>query len=402
MEWTRNKTLWGLMVLLALATQAQGAFRLEPIGPELKPGLSQLYCPYRPDLKADKLPEGAKDVKLGRIALDCVNPILFATWSSTGGQAPDSLVFDLNDDKDFTNDPKHTIPATSGEKALSDQEMDVQLPKGPAVKILVTLADGFALIQNHLSLKGQLEIQGKKYDAAVFPTSAEGLTDEAGQIALLLLDTNGDGKLDDNPHMALGKELFYLTPRTYILGTLYNYKFDPQKLEVQLTPDKGPQGKLAIHLDLPVKAKAWNLSGFLKDEKQRVPQAFTEADKMFPLSARTGNYRLVSGTLALEMENGKNILLELSVQDPLKIAKGTTTSLSIGKFKPLEVTLTQKKNILSVERVFKGENGIQYGRVQTISDTPDAKEQETPPDGGKVVIRDAQGKQIGEGALEYG
>lgn len=403
-----RRLLASLALLLAVTSGTQAGFKLEPTGPELErtfgSGLSQRFCSYRPDLKADKLPEGAKDVKLGRIALDCVNPILFAAYSSTGGQTPDTLIFDLNGDKDFTNDPKHTIPATSLEKALSGEgkEIEVQLPKGPTIKIQVGLTQSFALIKDNLSLRGQLELQGKKYEATVLTTSAEGLTGESGQMALLFLDTNGDGKFDDNLRTAMGKELFYLTPGTNILGTLYDYKFDKEKLDVQLTPYTGPQGKLAVQLDLPAKAKAWNLSGFLQDEKQGVPQMFAGTDKMFPLAARTGSYRLVNGALALELENGKNILLEFSAQDPLKIEEGATVTLPIGKTQPLEVTLTQKKNTLSVGRVFKGENGIQYGRVQTISDKPDAKELEAQPNGGKVVLQDATGKQVGEGTLEYG
>jgi hypothetical protein len=109
-----RRLLASLAVLLAVISGAQGGFKLEPIGPEMGPSLAaafgQRFCPYRPDLKANKLPDGAQNVKLGRIALDCVNPILFGVYSSTGGQALDTLVFDLNNDKDLTNDPKHTVP----------------------------------------------------------------------------------------------------------------------------------------------------------------------------------------------------------------------------------------------------------------------------------------------------
>jgi hypothetical protein len=405
-----RRLLASLVLLLAVTSGAQAGFKLEPIGPELGTlgsGLSQRFCSYRPDLKADKLPEGAKDVKLGRIALDCVNPILFAAWSSTGGQTPDTLVFDLNGDKDFTNDPKHTIPATSVEKALSEEgkEIEVQLPKGPTVKIQVALTQGFALIKTDLWLKGQVDLDGKKIAAAVASTSEQGLGSDEGRLSYLFLDTNANGKFDISVTKmaeAMGKEFFYLSSGTNIQGTLYDYKFDKEKLDLQLTPYTGPQGKLAVQLDLPIQTKAWNLSGVLMEEKQGVPLMFAGADKMFPLSVKTGNYRLANGALALEMENGKNILLEFTAQDPLKIEAGATVTLPVGKPKPLEVTLTQNKNTLSVGRVFKGENGIQYGRVQTISDKPDAKELETQPNGGKVVIQDATGKQVGEGTLEYG
>jgi hypothetical protein len=404
-----RRLLASLALLLAVTSGAQGAFKPEPIGPEmgdtLRTSFAQRFCPYRPDLKADKLPEGAKDVKLGRVVLDCINPTQFAAWSSTGGKELDTLVFDLNGDKDFTNDPKYSVPAGSNEDPFSKpgKEIEVPLSKGLTTKIEVSLAPSFALIKSGLCLKGQVELDGKKMNAVLFSTSDEGIGSGNGQVEMLLLDANGDGKFDDNLRTAMGKELFYLSSGASILGKLYDYKFDREKLDLQLTPYSGPQGKLDLKLDLPAQVKAWNLSGYLLDEKQGENlQMFAGTDKMFPLPVRTGNFRLPNGALALEMENGKNILLEFKTDEPLKIGKGATAILPIGKPKPLEVTLTQKSNTLSVGRVLKGENGIQYGRVQTISDKPDAKELETQPNGGKVVIQDATGKQIGEGTLEYG
>jgi len=404
-----RRLLASLAVLLAVISGAQGGFKLEPIGPEMGPSLAaafgQRFCPYRPDLKANKLPDGAQNVKLGRIALDCVNPILFGVYSSTGGQALDTLVFDLNNDKDLTNDPKHTVPATTEENPFSTpgKEIEIQIPEGPSAKIQVSLSSSFALIKNTLCLKGQLEFQGKKLDAVLIAMSDEGLGSEGEEVEILLLATNGDGKFDDNLRTTMGQELFYLTSGTNIQGTLYDYKFDKTKLDVQLTPYTGAQGKLALQLDLKApKVKTWNLSGYLLDEKQGNPQMFAGSSKVFPIAVKTGEYRLPSAALTMELENGQNVLLEFSSNDPLKIEKGAAVTLAVGKPKPLEVSLTQANEILSIGRVFKGENGIEYGRVQTISDKPDVKELEKMPNGGKVVIQDATGKQVGEGTLEYG
>jgi hypothetical protein len=400
------RLLASLALLLAFISGAQGGFKLEPLGPEKKPSLvsvfGQRHCFYQPDLKAGKLPEGAKDVKLGQVALDCVNPILFATWSSADEKGLDTLVFDLNGDQDLTNDPKYPVlPLSQG--ALSSEagkEIEVQFPKGPTAKIKVALAFNFMLLKSDLCLKGELDLQGKKYKAAVINASRLGLASKEGGIPILLLDTNGDGRFEDNMSMAMGKELFYLGSGVNIEGTLYDYKFDKEKLDIQLTPYTGPQGKLNLQIDLDSKVKTWTLSGDLAGENHQ--QLFSGTGKEFPLAVKTGTCQLLDANLTLEMEDGKNFSLQFETPEPLKIENGATFTLPIGKPQPFEVTLKQSNEILSIGRVFKGGNGIQYGRVQTIESKNAQNVLSLSGNGGKVVIQDATGKQIGEGSLEYG
>ncbi len=395
-------------------SQRVGTLRLKPFGPENEKKfgslLGQRTFRYSPELKANRLPEGVQDVKLGEFALDCVNPVLFAAYPSEAGKPLDTLIFDLNGDRDLTNDPKFSDPSFSSRKELSSEsgkDIALQLPNGPTIKLRVDLSLGFAArFTTNLWLRGKILLEDKKFDVALFSTNEKGLAPGNKRGApFLLLDANGNGKFEADLFRmdSFGKESFYLTSGTNILGTLYDYTFDKENLALQFTRYTGPQGKLDLKPEFALKVKSWHLVCEFLDEQQEIAGRFAGTDKGSPIAVKAGNFRISDGYLTLKMADGKNIQLEFSNPEPLKIKDGETVTLQFEDPDPLELTLKQADDTLTIGRIFKSRNGIEYGRVQTISEKPeDAQNPTAQTNGGQIVIRDAQGKQIGEGALEYG
>jgi len=416
----RNRILASLLVLLALTPLAQGAFRLEPIPPEYQNafsnGLGLRVGEYQNDLRSDKLPAGVRNARLGRFALDEVHPVLFAAYASEEGKPLDAIVFDLNGDEDLTNDP--TFTGFTGPKpdspeaslglinALRIQEIELQIPNGPRCKMTLTLTSYALLAESNLWLRGKLLLDGQEREAALFCSSALGFGSEENEIKLLL-DVNGNGKFDGeqwNIFERMGPEEFHFQSEITLQGALYEARFDKARMDLVLTRYTGPQGKLDLKPQFASKVKSWGLRGhYGPPEIKGLTTPFSINSQHGPIILKTGDIRIQLAQLCLLMESGKRNLVLFSMESPLRIKDGETLTLQVDKFKHFDIALEQKGHQLMVRGAREGENGVKQSLIMPLSNRPVkladlANTQE--PINGQIVIRDAQGQQIGTGALE--
>jgi len=411
------KILGNFTLCLALAATARAGFQVEPIGSEYRDSIQRQFgaglCSYLPDLTSDKLPPGAHNARLGRCALDWVHPVLFAAYASKEDAPLDTLVFDLNGDKDLRNDPifngfKSPESKNVDDGALlfdagSQREIELAIPQGGAPrKFSVTLMSDFMLIDTHLWLKGKVRFNEKEVDAAlVSQNPSMGFGTEKNPSGFLLLDLNGDGKFDTEGLNSMGRmsrEMFTLQSELSVQGSLYKTRFNAGRMELALTRYTGPQGKLALQPEFACKLRSWSFRGnFGKpDQGDEMPTAVIWSDgRDFPVAMKAQKTQLMSGLLFVTLESGREQILSFSADEPLTIEAGKTVTLRPGKFQSFDIAVDQDHDSLTISRDFVGANGISYNRV-----LPGAENEKS--DGGKVTICDAQGKQIGEGALEYG
>ena len=76
-------------------------------------------------------------------------------------------------------------------------EIELAIPQGgPTRKFSVTLMSDFMLIDTHLWLKGKTRFNDKEVDAALISQNPSMGIGAGNPSVFLLLDLNGDGKLD--------------------------------------------------------------------------------------------------------------------------------------------------------------------------------------------------------------
>jgi hypothetical protein len=409
--------LGSFALCLALAATARGGFQVEPIGPEYRDSIRKQFgaglCSYLPDLTSDKLPPGAHNARLGRCALDLVHPVLFAAYASKEGAPLDTLVFDLNGDGDLRNDPVFSGFKSPESKNVDDdalifdvgsqREIELAIPQGGTPrKFSIMLLSDFMVINSHLWLKGKVRLNEKEVDAALISQNpALGIGAEENPSVFLLLDLNGDGKFDTEGLNSMGRmsrEMFSLQSALSVQGSLYKTRFDVVRMDLALTRYTGPQGRLALQPEFACKIKAWSFRGnFGKpDQGDEMPKFVLWSDgRDFPVAMKAQKTLLMSGLLFVTLESGREQILSFSADEPLTIEAGKTATLRPGKFRSFDIAADQDHDSLTISRDFVGANGISYNRVLPATENEKY-------DGGKVSIFDAQGKQIGEGALEYG
>jgi len=423
MERTRNRIVWGLVVLLVLVTETHAAFRLETVPEEwLKPvqdgGTDRIDPNSRwvggvarasymlngislesllRDLNVKELPKGAQDVHVGRIALDFVNPILLVVYATEQGGISDTVVFDLNGDGDLTNDPVITGFAEEPDydpfindgpdsfmRKIRVKEIELPIPNGSTSKVRVILKDGVR-VQTNLYLRGKSVLNGQEIDT-VIDCSKGGLASEFNNRGpRIQLDINHDGKFGRFESMgAFGEPVRstqeeFILPRILFQGVLYEGTFDKTRMELNWT--RCPQGKLDLKFENVPKITSWFYA--FEDSGWKI---FADSERESQIVLKAGEVCL-NAHLYLKTKSGNITTINFSADPPLTIRDGKTTTLTIGK--PIfEITLSQSDSRLIVGRVFKTPNGTMkiWGKLA------------------QFVIRDDKGRQLtrGEGVSNWG
>jgi hypothetical protein len=173
-----------------------------------------------------------------------------------------------------------------------------------------------------------------------------------------------------------------------------------------LTRSTSPQGKLDLKPNFASRIKSWEVSiSYLDSKKQSTPTEFYGTDKDFPIPLESSRSLSVHAELFLVTESNKRYVIEFNVES-VPVEEGKTTTLPIGQIKSFEITLDQSGGPLVINRTLLGENNVSYSRVLPFSEAPpqgsDFTSEMSNPDEGKLVIRDAQGKLIGEDTQAWG
>lgn len=412
MERTRSRIVWGLVVLLVLATEAHAAFRLElipeeyrrPVPPESE-GLSvhpsyrwqggeaQGYYWSSQDMdklliqeNVKKLPQGAQGVRLSKIYLDFVNPILVAVYAREEKGPLDAVVFDLNGDGDLTNDPEYVgfvnetysddAPNGPGGEPVRAKEIDYPIPTAPPCKVKVILREFEVLLQTNLWLRGKSVLNGQELDTVIECGNGDPATRR------IQLDLNQDGKFKPFYTGWGGYDYFsrsslneFRLPRILLQGVLYEGAFDKTRMELIWT--RCPQGKLDLKFKTRQKITGWK--GSFADSRNAW-KIFADSDREPQIALKAGDVPL-NIRLSLKTDSGKETALDFSADPPLTIRDGETTPLTIGKASA-EAVVRQVGTTVFVARAFRVKNGL----VRTHED-------------GRVVIQDSEGRQLAAGML---
>jgi len=384
-------------LVFGCVTAFGAGFQPAPIDPEFldKPGspFSHVSCRYTDDIKFDKLPDDAGEwVKTGRLAMNGVVPVDFAAYSSEGSRDPDTLIFDLNGDKDLTNDDKITGFTRDDHKLVT-----VNLPGGKEFRAKIRLSQSRMAIQAMTWQKGVVEVGGRKLSAALVDMDGTGYS-LSGARDWMLIDLNGNGKFDADFSGYDLSELRILQPEVLIGGKLYVVTLDAGKPDVTLKPFTGPQGKLALDLAFAKSGVKYEFVGYAREAKGMNMLSAAQAD--FPIAMRTGEVTLAMGMLMLTDESDRTAMVQFSMEQPIAIEADKTTKLTVGDHKPFEATVGQIAQKLSVSQRLVSESGVIYGRIYGFAKDFDMLKSQ--PKGPAVKILDKAGKTLAEGNMEYG
>lgn len=379
----------GAIVFIGIAG-AGAEFELAPINPEFLGEASpfrQVYCRFVRDVRFDKLPPDAKgSIRYGRFAPDGLHVMKFAAYASGGRGDPDTLVFDVNGDKDLTNDAKFT--------GLTDRrptEVKLPLPQGGEAAIKIMLSSWYLTVESTTWWKGSIAIDGKKVAAAMVDADGGGVS-SAGSTDYLLIDLNGNGKFDVDFKKRDTTEALRLQPELLVGGNLYAADIDAAKPDLKLTPYEGTQGKLSLDLRFPMNIAGYEFTGYTMEGETMNIVSASQSD--FPVAMKVGTWRLIQGTLTMKNESGKRTTVRFSMNRLIIIEAGKTTVLALGDHEPFEVNVTQNGGKLSVTQSLANKSGVVYATIDTI---PGGQ-----PKGPKVRILDLKGNLLAQGSMEYG
>jgi hypothetical protein len=404
-------------VLLVLATEVHAAFRLELIPEEYRrpipPGSENLsvssfdrwqggearslYWPSSDvekmmvDQNVKKLPQGARDVRLSKIYLDFVNPILVAVYAREEKGPLDAIVFDLNGDGDLTNDPEFAGFADerysnrapngpAGGYSVRAKEIDYPIPTASPCKVKVILREFEVLIQTNLWLRGKSVLNGQEYDTVIECGNGDPATRR------IQLDLNQDGKFKPfhtgwtwmGEYYSRSSQTEFRLPQILWQGVLYEGVFDKTQMELIWT--RCPQGRLDLKFKTRQKITGW--SGVFTDSG-RAWKIFADSDRDPQIVLKAGENVHFNAQLYLKTETGKGMaLVDFSSDPPLTIRDGETTPLTIGKASA-EIIVRQMGTTVFVNNAFRVKNGL----VRTHEN-------------GRIVIRDSEGQQLAKGEIK--
>jgi len=388
-----------LILLLSLHTQTFAEFKLIPMDPEFAkeeniPFAMRFYS-YAPTPPADKMKlEGVKNPKYGTLNIDKDNSIAFVAYSSDETKAqPDTIIFDLNNDKNLTNDEKF-----SGFKSGEFKNISLNLSNGRKFDSKMLLMDWGILAQVLEWYKGDIIVDGKKITAAIIDGDGKGIS-SAKRRDTLLLDLNGNGKFDVDFKTYNLTELTMLQDMTLIRGKLYSLKLDESKPDITVEPYSGDQGKLAFELKFPKEIDKFTFFGYL--EKDKAYDILTASQSDFPIAMPVGDLTFMMASMNLTDKSNQRYMIQFSFTKPVIIKKNETTTMPIGDFKPMEVIVNQKGNQLSVSKSLVDNIATEYKMFTVIPKQEDIAKAFRPV-GPMVEIFDDKGNSLTKGEMQYG
>ena len=388
-----------LILLLILHTQIFAEFKLVPMDPEFAKGENLPYAMrfsnFIPTPPSDKMKlEGVMNPKYGTLDIDKDNSVAFVAYSSDEKQIqPDTIIFDLNNDKNLTNDEKFT-----GFKSGEFKNISLNLSNGRKFDSKMLLMDWGIQVQPLEWYKGDITVDGKKISAVIIDGDGKGIS-LANRRDTLLLDLDGNGKFDVDIKTYDLKEMAMLQDMILLKGKLYSLKLDESKPDITVESYSGDQGKLAFELKFPKEIDKFHLSGYLsKDNNYNIISA---SQNDFPIALPAGDNNFMMVMLNVTDKSNQNFMIQFSFTKPVIIKKNETTTIPIGDFKPMEVIVNQKGNQLSVSKSLVDNIATEYKMIMSSPKEEDVAKGLRSV-GPKVEIFDEKGNSLTKGEMQYG
>lgn len=389
------------LTLFALAATSHAKLKYEPMDEAIAKlgfGGNRMYCRIKPDMEIGKVPEGAENVKGGTFCPDGFSSVGFIIYGETANK-PEALVFDINEDGDFSNDPVHTDFTESIKgKIASGSEFDL--------KIQIMMSGMMVTPNEPRCWKGKVRVDEKRVLVALIDLGGDGFDNKGIQMDMMLYDTNGNGKFDlDIARYSGINEMKYIGPEISIDGKLYSFEILAEKRNLKITPYEGPQGKLALDLKLKKNPEEfqcliYSMSAPSKPGERGEMLMLSGSKADFPLAVKVGQLPVSMGMITFNTQDGGTAMMQFSTEQPLAVEEGKTQTLSVGAHDPFTLTVTQVEGKINVGQTFTGQGGIKYSQIITMP-----KDMDTAtfrPSGPKVRILNADGDLLAEGSMEYG
>ena len=410
------KRLLLLAILVAgsiwLSSAAFGAFQREEAKQDLPMNATYGFASQGGKSPFAKEPEYKGKPAYGQIMLAGKAVPLVAFAKEEKGN-PDTLILDLNGNKDLTDDPVISLPKAGESVAVSipiekDRPIMARIqfvptgggsqPNAP-VMFLVTPGEWF---------RGTVDVGGRKVNAVLVDGGWDGFKEDLRGQDSLLLDLDGDGIYGADQRKYLFDGFIPLQPLVSVAGDMYDLKLDAQAPDVTLKRYEGACGHLALDLRIgpewkDVRFVGYILSGTDKPENMKVFIVTPEKNSS-PVRLPVGSYQQASLMLSL-MENGKpKSVLQFSPtgDKQVKIEEGKTLTLIAAKPEKMEVTVTQNGNVMRIGKTLSGTGNVEWSMFMQVGPDGEMK----PLDGPSVEVFAAGAAKdappILKGTMQYG
>ena len=410
------KRLLLLAILVAgsvwISSVAFAAFQREDTKEDLPMNASYGFVSQGGKSPFTKEPEYKGKPAYGHIMLAGEN-ILLVVFAKEGKENPDTLILDLNGNKDITDDPVISLPKTGESVSVSlpiekDKPIKARIqiqstgsgsqPNAP-VTFLMTPGEWF---------RGTVDVAGRKVNGALVDAGWNGLKEGLQSQDCLLLDLDGDGIYGADPRKYQFDGFIPLQSLVCVAGDMYDLKLDAQAPDVTLKRYEGACGHLALDLRIgpewkDVRFVGYILSGTDKPENMKVFIVTPEKNSS-PVRLPVGSYQQASLMLSL-MENGKpKSVLQFSPtgDKQVKIEEGKTLTLIAAKPEKMEVTVKQEGAVMKIGRTLSGGGNVEWSMF--LQPGPDGEMK--PLDGPSVEVFAAGAAKdappILNGAMQYG
>ena len=389
-----------LVIIVMFGSRAFAELKKEKIDttkvPQSLMQMAMQYVPVRTDNPFTKTPDNIQGtLKSGTLNIDGKRSFDFALYGEQN--SPLTLIIDANQDKDLTND-KQFKDLKFGEA----QDISVDVPGESSVSIRVVATPYYLMLQPSEWLTGSVIIGGKSYNIGIIDAGADGIaaTDEMGPSRpdLLLVDLNENGTFEADISKMDMPEFAMLQSEITLGGKLYTAEVQADKLDIKLVPYSGEQGKLGIDMKFKTAFKDFSFFGYLtKGESMKMLSA---GKKDFPISLSAGSYNMAMAVFSLTTQDGKQYMLQVKTEEPIKIQGSEITTLALGEYKPLKVNVSQTKNEMTVVKSLTSKEGVEY---QVINAYPsEGLTDRFQPEGPNVKILGQDKSVLAEGKMQFG
>lgn len=394
------------------SSAAFGAFQREDTKQDLPMNATYGFASQGGESPFTKEPEYKGKPAYGQIML-AGKAIPLVVFAKEEKGDPDTLILDLNGNKDVTDDPVISLPKAGESVAVSipiekDKPIKARIqiqstgggsqPNAP-VMFLVTPGEWF---------RGTVDLGGRKVNAALVDTGWNGLKEGPMGQDCLLLDLDGDGVYGADPRKYRFDGFVPLQPLVCAAGDMYDLKLDAQAPDVTLKRYEGPCGYLALDLRIGPEWKnarlmAYVLSGTDKPEDMKVFIVTPEKNSS-PVRLPAGSYQTAMMMLSL-MENGKvKSVLQFSPagDKQVQIEEGKTLTFNAAKPEKMEITVKQEGNVMKIGRTLSATGNVAWGTIMEPGPDGEMKPLDAPSVEVFAAGAPKDAPPIVKGSMQYG
>lgn len=367
---------------------ASAAFKPAPIPKNMLSDRMDLYCvatgeesPFK------KEPKYKGDAEYGQTYMGG-KQLKFVAFSSSGG-AKDTIVIDLNENGDVTDDVRIGVSKAVTVPVSADKTVKLILnkpdPRQPRV---------YSLARTEW-YRGQVKLGDSVHEAVMMDMDMDGLDCEGQD--LLLVDLNDDGvfKFDIRSYQMEGAAM--LAERVVLKGDVWNLKLDSDEPDLTITPYTGDCGRLETSLELGLDPATCSVMGFVMSE--RTPYILTSETGAPSARIPVGSFDTSFFAVSLLKDGKPTAQLQYRGTDTVAIEKDKTCSVTLGRPGKMTVAVEEKIGKLTVSQALQAGEGAKLASIMTV----DSDGKMAPPKPPRVEVRSSPADVlVAEGNMEYG